>query len=218
MVLLSFLLPCTMFALCGDDKNEPSQNQEPIYQAVDLGLSVKWCNMNVNAKSITDYGTYFSWGELYGKTSYAKNAYQHYDSATDAPIHIGDNISGSKYDVAHIVMGGNWRMPTMEECEELLAKCTVKTATVNGQSVIEITGPNGNHIYLPKGGYKTRKGIQNEGASYIWSATLSTVPDEHFKNDYDAHEWNAFSVSFSDTYYFRNCFARIYGLAVRAVQ
>jgi len=34
--------------------------------AVDLGLSVKWANMNVGATSATGYGTYFAWGEVTG--------------------------------------------------------------------------------------------------------------------------------------------------------
>ena len=36
--------------------------------AVDLGLSVKWANMNVGAEAVTDYGTYFAWGETAGIT------------------------------------------------------------------------------------------------------------------------------------------------------
>ena len=36
--------------------------------AVDLGLSVKWANMNVGATAVTDYGTYFAWGETDGIT------------------------------------------------------------------------------------------------------------------------------------------------------
>ncbi len=37
-------------------------------QAVDLGLpsGIKWSNMNVGATSVTDYGTYFAWGEVTG--------------------------------------------------------------------------------------------------------------------------------------------------------
>jgi len=34
--------------------------------AVDLGLSVKWANMNVGATTASDYGTYFAWGEVTG--------------------------------------------------------------------------------------------------------------------------------------------------------
>lgn len=38
--------------------------------AVDLGLpsGTKWANMNIGATSVTDYGTYFAWGETSGLT------------------------------------------------------------------------------------------------------------------------------------------------------
>jgi len=38
--------------------------------AVDLGLTsgTKWANMNIGATSVTDYGTYFAWGETSGLT------------------------------------------------------------------------------------------------------------------------------------------------------
>lgn len=32
-------------------------------EAVDLGLSVKWANMNIGASNIYDVGEYFAWGE-----------------------------------------------------------------------------------------------------------------------------------------------------------
>lgn len=39
-------------------------------EAVDLGLpsGTKWANMNIGATSVTDYGTYFAWGETSGLT------------------------------------------------------------------------------------------------------------------------------------------------------
>ena len=37
-------------------------------EAVDLGLpsGMKWANMNIGAQAVTDYGTYFAWGETVG--------------------------------------------------------------------------------------------------------------------------------------------------------
>ena len=32
-------------------------------EAVDLGLSVKWANMNVGATKDSGFGSYFAWGE-----------------------------------------------------------------------------------------------------------------------------------------------------------
>ena len=41
-------------------------------KAVDLGLSVKWANMNVGANSPVDYGDYFAWGETKPKAEYTE--------------------------------------------------------------------------------------------------------------------------------------------------
>lgn len=38
------------------------------YQAIDLGLSVLWANINIGAVDETDFGTYFAWGETEGYT------------------------------------------------------------------------------------------------------------------------------------------------------
>lgn len=35
----------------------------PVYEYVDLGLSVKWATMNVGANAPEEYGDYFAWGE-----------------------------------------------------------------------------------------------------------------------------------------------------------
>lgn len=53
-------------------------------QAVDLGLSVKWANMNIGATSMDDYGDYFAWGETVGykggKETFNKSTYKYYMS------------------------------------------------------------------------------------------------------------------------------------------
>ena len=48
--------------------NYGSETAQVAPEAVDLGLSVKWANMNVGATAVTDYGTYFAWGETSGYT------------------------------------------------------------------------------------------------------------------------------------------------------
>lgn len=55
-------------------------------QAVDLGLSVKWANMNIGATSMEDYGDYFAWGETVGckggKKTFNESTYKYYLSTT----------------------------------------------------------------------------------------------------------------------------------------
>ena len=72
------------------------------YEMVDLGLSVKWANMNLGADSPEDYGYYYAWGELEEKDEYTWSTYK-YGSTQN----LGDNfnISGTENDVAHVLMG-----------------------------------------------------------------------------------------------------------------
>ena len=140
---------------------------------VDLGLSVKWAGWNIGATSPEGYGGYYAWGETTEKSDYLEKNYKHYNTSTGEYTHICDNISGTWiYDVALSKWGGGWRMPTKEEIEELVKKCTWEWGPykgVNGQYVI---GPNGNSIFLPAAGRRYAGELYIElPFGYYWSAT-----------------------------------------------
>ena len=143
------------------------------YEAVDLGLSVKWACCNVGASSPEGYGGYYAWGETEEKSSYYREDYKFYNSSTGYDYYIGSNISGTQYDVAHVKWGGSWRMPTLDEIKELVNNCTWKWTTQNGVNGQLVTGPNGNSIFLPAAGYRNGTDLFNRGSlGNYWSATL----------------------------------------------
>lgn len=118
---------------------EPEVTDE---EAVDLGLSVKWAKKNLGASNYTDKG----------------NGYKDYDYMDiyyEDPILVGEdgedvNLSGNeKYDYARKELGGSWRMPTFEDWQELKEKCSWKTVTIDDKPGFQVTGPNGNIIFLP---------------------------------------------------------------------
>lgn len=149
-------------------------------QMVDLGLSVKWAGWNVGASRPEEYGGYYAWGELYGKSDYYLDNYQYFDQENWEYIFIGDNISGTQYDVARVKWGGSWRMPTLAECQELVDKCTWTWITYSGVAGQIVTGPNGNSIFLPAAGYRSGTSVLEQGSYGIfWSGTLS----EGYSND-----------------------------------
>lgn len=142
-------------------------------QMVDLGLSVKWAGWNVGASRPEEYGGYYAWGELHEKSDYYWDTYQYYDQENDEYIFIGNNISGTQYDVARVKWGGSWRMPTLAECKELINKCTWTWTTYNGVEGQKVTGPNGNSIFLPAAGDRYGTGVYYQGSGgYYWSGTL----------------------------------------------
>ena len=133
-------LSVMFFGTVGNAKG-PSENETKAQdgvEAVDLGLSVKWANMNVGAEKDSGFGTYFAWGETKPKNYYSWGTYawSKGDSnfllrytATDKMVKLLPTD-----DAARTNLGGDWRMPTMAEFEELADpnKCTWEWITKDG--------------------------------------------------------------------------------------
>ena len=130
---------------------------------VDFGLSVKWATCNIGASSPEEYGDYFAWGETEPKDVYVWSTYKWCNGSqntltkycTNKEYGTVDNKITLELedDAAHVNWGGEWRIPTKAELEELREKCTWMPAKINGVSGREITGPNGNKLFLPYSGY-----------------------------------------------------------------
>jgi hypothetical protein len=134
---------------------------------------VKWANCNVGATSPEGFGGYYAWGETEEKSNYTWDTYKYHDLSTRHCIDIGSNISGTQYDVAHVKWGGNWRMPTHEEMQELYDKCTYKWITYNGVNGGKFTGPNGNSIFLPAADDRCGTEVDTKGIlGFYWSSSI----------------------------------------------
>lgn len=147
-------------------------------KAVDLGLSVKWANTNVGSMHPELHGTYYSWGSTqYYNTGFTISTYpwaRHVGGNLNIfeYINIGSVISGTQYDVATVNWGGLWRMPTAEEAQELIDKCTWERSADGYQ----ITGPNGNHILLAFDEYNDQL-YDPTGTTILWTGTIYPLPD-----------------------------------------
>ena len=145
---------------------------------VDLGLSVCWAGWNVGASSPEGYGNYYAWGETTTKSNYTLSSYQYYNGSDryrnySAYVNIGSNISGTHYDAARAQWGGNWRMPTNAECQELVDRCTWTWTSYKGIDGYKVTGSNGNSIFLPAGGERFGTALCDTGSfGYYWSGSL----------------------------------------------
>lgn len=146
-------------------------------EEVDLGLSVKWANVNMDVTSSSkvvsspeEFGGHYGWADPTGlKTSENKNDYP----STSRP----KSITGSKYDIAAQQLGNGWRLPTTAEFEELL---TLKheQVTVNDVLGIKFTADNGNSIFLPLAGYRYKENVFHTGMyGYYWTGDLNSVLD-----------------------------------------
>lgn len=156
-----------------------SEASDKTPEAIDLGLSVKWADRNLEAPSPLEVGGYYSFGELETKEDYDWYSYEHCDESNDEygmfnQHEIGDeSIAGTAYDVAHVDLGGGWRMPTEEEFEELIEGCEIEYVEAEPLNYIHIVAPNGNYIDIPFAGYMNKENLLSLNKEIdIWTASF----------------------------------------------
>ena len=150
------------------------------YKYVDLGLpsGLKWATCNVGASSPEEYGLYFAWGET---TGYTAEQVPGVRAFTEDEYKAGPAASISadltlEQDAAHVNMGGNWRMPTEAEFQELIDNCDVMwTEDYNGTGVtgcIFTSRVNGKSVFFPAAGECSDSSVNDVGLwGYCWSAS-----------------------------------------------
>ena len=163
---------------------------------VDLGLSVKWATMNIGAEKESDYGIMFAWGQTDNAvaTKFVDSKNYPYSWAT-APFNDGsssfnptyfnsvkgtvcpNNILAKEYDAAAQIMGGDWRMPTEAEIQELLSNTKKEWTQVNGVNGYKFTsnkeGYQNNSIFIPAAGRCDGGSVDDVGGSgSVWSSSL----------------------------------------------
>lgn len=116
-----------------------------LINAIDLGLpsGTLWADRNLGADNPEDFGDYYRWGETTPYTSVSPE-YQFKKPA--------DDIAGSEYDAATVLLGKNWHMPTFEQIDELIDCCKHEMTSINGVTGVRVTVLNGNSIFLPAAG------------------------------------------------------------------
>ena len=144
--------------------------EKVIYEAVDLGLSVKWATFNVGATKPEEFGDYFSWGETEPRATYYWEGYKWGPQNALTKYNDKDNLTtlAPEDDAATANWGNDWRMPTQEEWQELLDNCELTSVTENGIKCLKVTskkeGYTDKFIILPKAGYRNQ--VSRWGADY----------------------------------------------------
>ena len=196
------------------------------YEYVDLGLpsGLKWAKCNVGAEKETDYGYYFQWGDIVDKSnaecSWAtyKHCKNFYDNLTkyNTSTNYGENPDNKttldlEDDAAKAHMGGDWRMPTLDEIQELLDntdKEWIKDYNgtgVNGRKFTSKT--NGNSIFIPAAGLRSGSLSFYQGHFCdVWSSSVNILDP-----------FNAWDLDFGSGGSLVAYMSRGYGLSVRGV-
>ena len=154
---------------------------------IDLGLpsGTLWSCCNVGAEAPEDYGDYYSWGEIQSKNIFNASTYEYsfikeiiagyyYDYIIYGYYDIGDDISGTEYDVAYKLWGESWRMPTQKQYKELIDNCTIETIQQESRYYYKLTGPNYGVIIIPAAG-SYYESYFSEGFAYLWSSTRTFI-------------------------------------------
>ena len=199
----------------------------PIPDAIDLGLSVKWGSFNIGASEPAEYGEYYAWGETEPKSEYSWSTYIWCNGTNNTLTkYVGSSSYGTvdnkteldlEDEVAKVILGGSWRLPTYQECNELATNCTwVWTDNYEGTGVAgyiatsKVTGHTDKSIFLPAAGRCNSTLFQTGLVGHYWSSTVY-LGSNHL-NDYAMGL--EFTSSGSPSANFRE---RCQGLSVRPV-
>ena len=192
------------------------------YEMVDIGLSVPWADRNVGASSPGDLGGYYAWGETDPKEEYTWATYKwsnddgtsfsKYNGLRDAGTIDYLNCLDLEDDAACVNLGGKWRTPTYSEVQELLATehnpdYQWSLTNVDGNDGYQVKYlVNGNSIFLPFAGYRSRTNLSSADMGYYQSSVRYTASSTIHALSVQADRIGRYGAA-----------PRYYGLSVRPV-
>ncbi len=187
----------------GPENSFSTVRSDNMWVDLELPSGIKWSKCDLGDTKFEAAGSSFNyqWGMLVpfeyptaggiNNDDWRLSQYKYYNPESDSFIDIGNEISGTEYDVARAVLGGKWRMPTKADVDELIANCDltklervhysveVSGYTYEGNAQVgDAIGKNGNTIQF----------LLNNGA--YWCGTMNDDGNPYcfvFTADYNDH-------------------------------
>jgi hypothetical protein len=152
-----------------------------------------WATTNIGAEKPEDSGYYFWWGDTVGykwenqkwvASDGSNSNFSFIDKNTptygksnltlrDEGWVTADGVLAPEHDAAHKHWGGDWRMPTGQEFDDLVSKCDWTRTTMNGVNGYLVCG-RGDYssasIFLPGAGYGFWADFVGAGYGFYWSS------------------------------------------------
>ena len=179
-----------------DKTTKDDEEKDPTVQYVDLGLPSgnRWATCNIGADSPEKYGEYFAWGEVLPKETYTNDNYKYKDNSKYNG-NDGLTILEQEDDVASVLYGTLWSIPTKTAWQELLDNCfwvwtsNYKETNKSGYIVYRVKAkedfgkrnakstatydPNvDTHIFLPLAGWKLNNSGDVGTQAYYWTSWI----------------------------------------------
>lgn len=199
-------------------------NEPESHEWVDLGLpsGTLWATMNIGASSPEECGDHFAWGETTPKNVYDWTTYAWSKGSASTLTKYCENSSfgfngfvdyktelDPEDDAAAANWGGEWRMPSVEQVQELVENCSGQWTTLNGVYGRLFTGSNGATLFLPVTGERYGSELNYTNDGMYWLRTLKPT-----------YSWSAYHL-YVGRYianWLNDWFYRSTGLTVRAVR
>ncbi len=190
MLIMVFAVSCTKPEEPSNGGNNDENDTILDYGFVDLGLprGTLWATCNLGADTPEEFGDYYAWGETMPKELYDWKSYKYgrffheryelYKYCTDSVFGLEGFVDDLTLlelddDVARACWGGGWRMPTIEEWEEMFQNTTSVWTSQNGVNGWRFTASNGNSLFLPAAGYYWNGELNAADLGVYWSVTLN---------------------------------------------
>ena len=189
-----------------------------------------WATTNIGAEKPEDYGYYFWWGDTVGykrendKWVASDGSNPNFSfTESNTPTRnksvstlqsegwiTADGVLAPEHDAAWTHWGGDWRMPTKQEFEDLISQCDWTWTTLNGVNGYIVRGKgdySSKSIFVPCAGRGIGTSLYDAGSDgNYWSS----VP-------YSGRS-RAWGLDFGSSYHYTDYYDRIYGQSVRPLQ
>ena len=147
-------------------------------EAIDLNLTsgLRWADCNVGSKKETDPGLYFQFGDITGY----RDASHSTDATCPGGFDWGENniVNGvlkPGADAACVHLGGDWRLPSPDEINELICETVIEVSVVEGVKGMRFISKSDHSksIFVPFSGVMFCKALLYKGiGGLLWSNSL----------------------------------------------
>ena len=150
---------------------------------VDLGLPSGrlWAACDIGSSTPSSQGSKFSWGELTTKQTYTEATYRwaKIDETQYAKYNSTDGklVLDMEDDAARQILGGRWRLPSIEDVKELLAN----TTWTPGTSGVFTSKINGVQLTLATNFYFWLNALSTTNSTFAYAFYITADEGSHYR-------------------------------------